>query len=211
MILTYFKNYSAILALPIVSAAIDYIERGTLRGVFGTGIIAFLITAICAVLSWRTTRISIEDGIIIAQNRFLISQNIELDASRASCITVKRGIFDFLLSSAAFRIKFNSQTPEMREFKIILTKNAANKLFYNLKHGVKLSGYVYFAAKKLYCQPDKIGIIKLSRTPIDKLRGKCKVRINVRNKSSDRLRMRNLSFIETDRKIKEYIKKRDNF
>lgn len=205
MILIYFRSYSAGLALPLVSGIIYYVANSAAYGVLGAEIITLIITFIFAIISWRCTCISKSDDKIIAQNGFFLSQNLKVELDRASCITIRRGFFDFLLSSAALHVKFNTETPQISDFKIILYKKDANEFFSELEGGIKLTGYVYFAAKKIYCQADKIGIIKMSRTPIDRLRGKCKVRINVRNKTSDRVRIRNLDFEETAKKIDKYI------
>ncbi len=46
--------------------------------------------------------------------------------------------------------------------------------------------------RELYCEKDKIGVIKLIKTPADRRYATCKLELTVRSESADRLKVRNL-------------------
>lgn len=65
------------------------------------------------------------------------------------------------------------------------------------------SGFSGLTVRELYCDKSRVGEIKISRTPADKLYGTCKVDIIVRSESADKIRVRNLSYAEVAKKIEE--------
>ena len=65
------------------------------------------------------------------------------------------------------------------------------------------SGFSGLTVRELYCDKSRVGEIKISRTPADKLYGTCKVDIIVRSESADKIRVRNLSYAEVAQKIEE--------
>lgn len=65
------------------------------------------------------------------------------------------------------------------------------------------SGFSGLTVRELYCDKSRVGEIKISRTPADKLYGTCKVDIIVRSESADKIRVRSLSYAEVAKKIEE--------
>ena len=66
-------------------------------------------------------------------------------------------------------------------------------------HSVRL-----FNTCELYCPADRVGEIRLTRTPPDIRRGTCKARVTVRSESADSIRVRNLDYEEVKREIAEH-------
>ena len=61
-----------------------------------------------------------------------------------------------------------------------------------------------FNTCELYCPADRVGEIRLTRTPPDIRRGTCKARVTVRSEGADSIRVRNLDYEEVKREIAEH-------
>ena len=61
-----------------------------------------------------------------------------------------------------------------------------------------------FNTCELYCPADRVGEIKLIRTPPDMRHGTCKARVIVRSEGADSIRVRNLDYEEVKREIAEH-------
>lgn len=61
-----------------------------------------------------------------------------------------------------------------------------------------------FNTCELYCPADRVGEIRLTRTPPDIRRGTCKTRVTVRSEGADSIRVRNLDYEELKREIAEH-------
>ena len=79
----------------------------------------------------------------------------------------------------------------------------ANICCQNYKYGglcfddcIFASGSVGFTIRELYCDKNKIGVIKILQTPADRKFGSCKVKLTVRSEAADSVRVRNLDIKE---------------
>ena len=61
-----------------------------------------------------------------------------------------------------------------------------------------------FNTCELYCPADRVGEIKLIRTPPDMRHGTCKASVIVRSEGADSIRVRNLDYEEVKREIAEH-------
>lgn len=75
----------------------------------------------------------------------------------------------------------------------------ASVCFHNYKHGklclgdfLLASGSTGFTIRELYCEKNKIGVIKISQTPADKRFKTCKVKLTVRSENANSVRVRNI-------------------
>ena len=60
--------------------------------------------------------------------------------------------------------------------------------------------------RELYCKGERVGEIKLIRTPLDRMKETCKAEIVIRSESADRVRVSNINYTETIRMIEEFYK-----
>lgn len=81
---------------------------------------------------------------------------------------------------------------------------------YNFKRGrilfgecVFAEGSVGFTRRRLYCEREKIGVIKISCTPADRKHGTCKLDLIIRSESADKIRVRNLDLRAVKEKTSE--------
>lgn len=65
------------------------------------------------------------------------------------------------------------------------------------------SGSVGFKIRELYCEKNRIGVIKVTQTPADRKFGTCKVKLTVRSENADSVRVKNLKTKEVGEKIEE--------
>lgn len=56
------------------------------------------------------------------------------------------------------------------------------------------SGSVGISRRRIYVEKEKIGVIKIARTPADRKYNTCKVKINVRSESADGIRIKNIEY-----------------
>ena len=89
----------------------------------------------------------------------------------------------------------------------------ASVCYHNYKHGklclnntILASGSSLFTVRELFCNKNRIGIIKILQTPADRRLHTCKVKITVRSENADHVRIRNLN-IKT---VKETLNKQFN-
>lgn len=87
---------------------------------------------------------------------------------------------------------------------LAVTLYYSNLCFYNyrcckLKLGSNIfaQGSKGFGTRELYCEKEKLGMIKIIRTPADRRYNTCKVKLTVRSESADSVRVRNLDYSET--------------
>ena len=57
--------------------------------------------------------------------------------------------------------------------------------------------------REMYCKKDRIGEIKIIRTPADRLSGTCKVKLTVRSESADSVKVRFLGYADVIKEIEE--------
>lgn len=86
----------------------------------------------------------------------------------------------------------------------------ANVCYRNYKHGnlcfedcIFASGSAGFKIRELYCEKNRIGVIKVTQTPADRKFGTCKVKLTVRSENADSVRVKNLKTKEVGEKIEE--------
>lgn len=65
------------------------------------------------------------------------------------------------------------------------------------------SGSVGLSRRKLYCEKEKIGIIKISRTPADRKYKTCKVKLTVCSESADSIRIKNIDYLSVCENIEK--------
>ena len=68
------------------------------------------------------------------------------------------------------------------------------------------SGFSALTIRELYCEKAKVGEIKIIRTPADIIYGTCKAEIIICSESADKIRVRNISYEETLKKIEQTYK-----
>ena len=68
---------------------------------------------------------------------------------------------------------------------------------------VSARGSSGFTVREMYCEKDRVGEIKIRRTPADRAFGTCKVKITVRSESADSITVRNVGYAETLGKIEK--------
>lgn len=76
----------------------------------------------------------------------------------------------------------------------------------SLGNTVKAVGVSGFAVRELYCDSQKVGEIRITRTPADRKFGTCKAEIIIRSESADRLKVRNIDYKDTMNSIYESFK-----
>ncbi len=76
--------------------------------------------------------------------------------------------------------------------------------YHNYKYGklcigqyLLASGSVGFTIRELYCNKNKIGVIKITQTPADRRFKTCKVRLTVRSENADSVRVKNIDIKST--------------
>ncbi len=76
--------------------------------------------------------------------------------------------------------------------------------YHNYKYGklcmgqhLLASGSVGFTIRELYCNKNKIGVIKITQTPADRRFKTCKVRLTVRSENADSVRVKNINIKST--------------
>ena len=57
--------------------------------------------------------------------------------------------------------------------------------------------------REMYCTKERIGEIKITRTPADMAKGTCKVRLTVRSESADSVRVQNLAYAAVGKEIEK--------
>lgn len=89
----------------------------------------------------------------------------------------------------------------------------ASVCYHGYRHGelrvadfVLACGSVGFTVRELYCEKNKIGVIKISQTPADRKFNSCKVKLTVRSENADSVRVKNLDA----KSVKEAINKQFN-
>lgn len=89
----------------------------------------------------------------------------------------------------------------------------ASVCYHNYKHGklclnntILASGSSLFTVRELFCNKNRIGVIKILQTPADRRLHTCKVKITVRSENADHVRIKNLN-IKT---VKETLNKQFN-
>lgn len=60
-----------------------------------------------------------------------------------------------------------------------------------------------FTVRELYCEKERVGVIRISQTPADRRYSTCKVRVTVRGESGDRIKVRNLDLSAVNREISD--------
>lgn len=75
----------------------------------------------------------------------------------------------------------------------------ASVCYHNYKYGklclgnfLLAAGSIGFTVRELYCEKNKVGVIKISQTPADKRFKTCKVKLTVRSENADSVRIRNI-------------------
>lgn len=75
----------------------------------------------------------------------------------------------------------------------------ASICYYNYKHSmlclgkyILASGSIGFTVRELYCDKNKIGVIKISQTPADRKFKTCKVKLTIRSENADSVRVKNI-------------------
>ena len=81
---------------------------------------------------------------------------------------------------------------------------------YNFKHGkilfgdrIYAQGSVGMTRRQFYCEKEKIGVIRLIRTPADRKHDTCKIDLITRSESADRIRVRNIDYRTAKQKIEK--------
>lgn len=86
----------------------------------------------------------------------------------------------------------------------------ASVCYHNYKHGglsisdcVQASGSTGFTVRELYCEKNRIGVIKISQTPADRRFNTCKIKITVRSENADSVRVKNIDTNTVKVRLKE--------
>ena len=93
---------------------------------------------------------------------------------------------------------------------LLISGYYANVCYNTYKNGglsfgdtVYARGMRFFTFRELYCERERVGIIRISQTPADRRYNTCKVKITMRSESADRVKVRNLDLDEVNREISE--------
>ncbi|MBQ8740935.1 MAG: PH domain-containing protein [Clostridia bacterium] len=86
----------------------------------------------------------------------------------------------------------------------------ASVCYHNYKHGglnisdcVQASGSAGFTVRELYCEKNRIGVIKISQTPADRQFKTCKIKITVRSENADSVRVKNIDTSTVKNSLRE--------
>ena len=64
-----------------------------------------------------------------------------------------------------------------------------------------MSGSSGFKIKEMYCQKENIGTFKILQTPSDRKYGTCKLKVTIRSKGADRVKLKNIDINSTLKSI----------
>lgn len=89
----------------------------------------------------------------------------------------------------------------------------ASVCYHNYKYGglgisdcVQASGSTGFTVRELYCEKNRIGVIKISQTPADRHFNTCKIKITVRSENADSVRVKNIDIKTAKNRLNEAFK-----
>lgn len=71
---------------------------------------------------------------------------------------------------------------------------------------IEISGAMRLKIRRLFCKKERVGVIKLSQTPIDRLRKTCKLKLTMRSESADSVKVKNLNIKATIKSINDLYK-----
>ena len=142
------KRYFFILIIPFIRAALQYLMRGKVDGLFVIETIAAGFVLTIAIFDWKSIKITVNDRYIAIKRGILIKKCARIELSVLSSISLKRDLFDLLFGSVSCSINTEAGKPQKSDFDIKMSVNDANML-YNLIYDTKNMQNIKFSALRI--------------------------------------------------------------
>ncbi|MBR4123792.1 MAG: PH domain-containing protein, partial [Clostridia bacterium] len=128
MMLKFIKPFLFVLLLPIIRAAIQYINLGEINGFFKFEFLVFGVIIAIAALRCMAFRVSCDNQSVYIRTGILFIKRCEIQISKLSSVQTARNPFDVIFGSVTFRINTEAGTYKRSDFEFKLRFSDAKEL-----------------------------------------------------------------------------------
>ncbi|MBR4973705.1 MAG: PH domain-containing protein, partial [Clostridia bacterium] len=139
MMLKFIKPFLFVLLLPIIRAAIQYINLGEINGFFKFEFLVFGVIIAIAALRCMAFRVSCDNQSVYIRTGILFIKRCEIQISKLSSVQTARNPFDVIFGSVTFRINTEAGTYKRSDFEFKLRFSDAKELSKMLYGGEEVS------------------------------------------------------------------------